>query len=96
MKTGIEIKTGFFPLAVILFLCTPTIEINGKKYIKNWGRCFFELPPGDYRIKIYFHYWLKPECGANQIKVSLAEGQTKRITYFMSPWMLAAGTIKEV
>ena len=96
MRTGIKIKTGFFPLAFILFLCTPVIEINGGKFKRHWGTYFFDLTPGDHIVKIYFHYWLKPECGVNQIKVSIAEGQTKRITYFMPPWMLAAGIIKEV
>ena len=96
MKTGIEIKTGFFPLAFILFFCTPVIEINRQKNIKSWGTHFFDLTPGEYVVKIYFPYLFMPECGANQLKVSIVEGQTKRITYNMPPWMLAAGTIKEV
>ena len=96
MNTGIEVKTGFFPLAFILFLCTPVIEINGQKNIKSWGTHYFELLPGDHIIKIYFPYLFKSECGANQINVSILEGQTRRIVYNMPPWMLAAGTIKEI
>lgn len=40
MKTGIEVKTSFFPLAFFLFFVTPTIEINGEKYKEKWGEVF--------------------------------------------------------
>jgi hypothetical protein len=36
----------------------------------------------------------KSECGANEIKVTLSEGQKKRITYDMPPFMFAKGSIK--
>jgi hypothetical protein len=94
MKTGIEIKTGFFPLAWFLFFVTPTIEINGEKHNKKWGETFFSLPPGEYQVKISFPYFGKAECGANEIKVSLSEGQKRRVTYNMPPWILAKGSIK--
>lgn len=94
MNSGLEIKTGFFPLAWFLFFVTPTIEINGVKHKRKWGKTFFELSPGEYRIKISFPYMGKSECGANEIQVTLSEGQRKRITYNMPAWMLAKGTIK--
>jgi hypothetical protein len=56
MKTGIEVQTGFFPLAFFLFFCTPVIEINGQKNSKSWGTHFFELQPSEYNVKIYFSY----------------------------------------
>lgn len=94
MKTGLEIKTEFFPLAWFLYFVTPTIEINGEKHHKKWGENYFSLSPGEYQVKISFPYMGKSECGANEIKVSLSEGQIKRITYNMPPFMLAKGTIK--
>lgn len=94
MKTGIEIKTGFFPLAFFLFFVTPVIEINGKKNKNGWGTQFFNLSPGEYKVKIYFPYMGKSECGANQISVKVAAGQIKKVSYYMPPWMFAKGTIK--
>jgi hypothetical protein len=94
MKTGIEIKTGFFPLAWFLYFVTPTIEINGEKHKKKWGENFFSLSPGEYRVKISFPYMGKSECGANEIKGSLSEGQKRRIAYNMPPWMFSKGSIK--
>ena len=94
MTSGIEIKTGFFPLAWFLYFVTPTIEINGEKHKKKWGESFFDLPAGNYRIKISFPYMGKSECGANEIQVTLSEGQKRKVTYNMPPWMFAKGSIK--
>jgi hypothetical protein len=96
MKTGIEIKTDFFPLAFILFFCTPVIEINEKKHTKSWGKHFFDLEQGEYKVKIYFPYLGMAECGANQIIVNIETGQISKVNYYMPPWMLGAGSIKEV
>ena len=94
MKTGIEIKTGFFPLAWFLYFVKPTIEINGDKHKESWGTKLFPLSPGEYTVKISFPYFGISECGANEIKVSLAEGQTRKIVYNMPPWMFAKGSLK--
>jgi hypothetical protein len=94
MTTGIEVKTEFFPLAWILYFCTPVIEINGQKNSKSWGKHFFELLPGEYNVKVYFPYMGQKECGANQVKITLLEGQNRKISYNMPPWMFSKGTIK--
>ena len=96
MKTGIEIQTGFFPLAWFLHFVKPVIEINGKKHTEEWGPSFFDLPPGKYEVKIYFPYMWRSECGANQISLTLQEGLIKKIEYYMPPWMFAKGSIKEI
>ena len=94
MTTGIEVKTEFFPLAWMLYMCTPVIEINGQKNSRKWGKHFFELQPGEYTVKIYFPYFMQNECGANQTTITVSEGQVRKISYNMPPWMLAKGTIK--
>ena len=92
--TGIEIVTGFFPLAWVLYFVTPIIEINGDKHKERWGTKFYPLSPGEYIIKISFPYMGKSECGANEIKVSLTENQQRKIVYNMPPWMFAKGSLK--
>ncbi|PVX51094.1 hypothetical protein C7377_1427 [Balneicella halophila] len=96
MTTGLKIETGFFPLAFFLHFVTPTIEINGKKYKKEWGLHLFQLTPGDYVVKISFPYIGMSDCGANEIKVSLSEGETRIIIYSMPPWIFAKGSIRVV
>jgi hypothetical protein len=90
----LEIKTGFFPLAFFLFFCTPRIEIDGVVHRRPWGRSKFDVPPGNHRVKIYFHYLFKPECGANEIDVTVGDGQVASIKYWMPPWMFARGSLK--
>ncbi|MBA2542829.1 MAG: hypothetical protein H0V17_24500 [Deltaproteobacteria bacterium] len=95
MATGtIEIKTGFFPLAFLLFFCTPTIEIDGAPQRRSWGKSRFEVAPGTHRVKIYFKYLFKPQCGANEIDVTVAEGQVANVNYWMPPWMFSRGSLK--
>jgi hypothetical protein len=90
----LEIKTGFFPLAFLLFLCTPTIEIDGRPERRRWGTSTFEVAPGSHRVKIYFAYLFKPECGANEVDVTVTENSTARIKYWMPPWMFSRGSMK--
>ena len=95
MATGtLEIKTGFFPLAFLLFFCTPVIEIDGRPERRSWGKSRFDVPPGTHRVKIYFKYLFKPQCGANEIDVTVAEGQVTNVKYWMPPWMFSAGSLK--
>ena len=94
MKTGIEVKTGFMPLAWILNMCTPVIEINGQKNTRKWGVHYFDLAPGDYTVKIYFPYLFIKECGANQVNVRVEEGQTKKVSFEMPPWMMSKGDMR--
>ena len=93
MKTQLNLKLAFFPLAWFLFFVKPFIEINGEKHEKSWGSCSFDLDPGQYEIKIYFPYLGIDKCGLGQITCSLEEGETKTISYYMWPWALAKGEV---
>jgi hypothetical protein len=52
------------------------------------------VPPGQHRVKIYFKYMFKAECGANEIDVTVGEGQVTNVKYWMPPWMFARGSLK--
>ena len=93
-QTGFETHTGFFPLAFILFLCSPIIEINGQKVKTSWGTRFFDAQPGNYTVKIYFKYVWMEQCGANQVQFTLEPGQVRRIQFNMPPWMFSKGTMR--
>ncbi|HLG14129.1 MAG TPA: hypothetical protein VJH03_06295 [Blastocatellia bacterium] len=95
-RTGIEVKTSFFPLAFLLFLCTPTIVIDGAAHRAGWGTYYFDAAPGNHHVKIFFKYLFMSECGGNSINVMVQPGRVSRIKYHMPPWMLAKGSIKEV
>ena len=95
-QTGIEVTTGFFPLAFILFLCTPRVVVDGTVYMRPWGAAFFALPPGPHTIRVFFKYLFMNECGANTITVNVQPGQVTRVKYNMPPWMFARGSLKQV
>ncbi len=94
--TGIEIKAGFFPLAFLLFFCTPRIKIDGTVHKKSWGTHFFEVAPGTHQITVYFRYLFMSRCGANSISVTVANGCVTRVRYNMPPLMIAKGSLKVV
>lgn len=92
--TGVEVKAKFFPLAFLLFLCTPRIEIDGQVHKKYWGTHFFEVPPGTHQITVYFRYLFMSRCGQNTISVNVAPNTVTRVRYYMPPWMFAKGSLK--
>lgn len=94
MNTAIHVNTSFFPLAWILYMCTPVIEIDGEKNSRKWGTHSFEVSPGEHTVKIYFPYMWRSECGANQTTVNVPEGGAVNISYNMPPWMFAKGKIR--
>ncbi len=92
--TGIEVKAGFFPLAFLLFFCSPRIEIDGTVHKRSWGRHFFEVSPGRHQVTVYFRYLFMSRCGKNSISVNVAAGTVTHIRYYMPPWMFAKGSLK--
>ena len=92
-RTGVEVHTGFFPLAFFLFFCTPVTEINGHPDRKYWGTKFYDLPPGQYHFTISFPYIFMAKCGRADAPITLRPGEVRRINYFMWPWMFAPGQI---
>tara|TARA_B100000959_G_scaffold278977_1_gene338334 strand:+ start:505 stop:819 length:315 start_codon:yes stop_codon:yes gene_type:complete len=95
---GVEIKTGFFPLAFFLFFCTPRIEINGQVHEKSWGIHFFELPPGTHKITVYFPYLIMgmERCGENSISVDVAKDVVTHVKYHMGTWMRSKGSLEVI
>jgi hypothetical protein len=94
--TGLQITTGFFPLSFFLYLCTPTIVIDGVACQRPWGTHSFELAPGMHNVKIFFKYLIMDTCGANAINVVIQPNCVHRITYEMPPWMFSQGSIREL
>ena len=90
-KSSIELSIGFFPLAFFLFACNPVAEINGIRHQLGWGKHLFHFPPGDYHVRIYFHYLFVPECGKNEVSFRLDPGAQRRVSFYMWPLMFVPG-----
>ena len=94
LKTGLEVKTGFFPLSWALYFCKPIIVVDGTAYQAKWGISFFELGPRRHTVKIFFRYLFIPECGANSIDVLVEQGKVSRVKYSGPHWIFGKGSIK--
>ncbi len=94
--TGLEIETSFFPLSFFLYLCTPTIVIDGVATQRPWGKHNFQLEPGMHNVKVFFHYLFMSTCGFNQINVVVQPNCVHRIKYEMGIFMFSPGAIREI
>jgi hypothetical protein len=92
--TGIEVKRGFFPLAWLLFLCTPRVDIDGQVEKKSWGKHFFEVAPGQHTVTVYFAYLFITQCGKNSVTVNVESGSVAHVSFYMPPLMFAKGAMK--
>lgn len=94
--TGLQIETSFFPLSFFLYLCTPTIVIDGVPNLRPWGTHNFQLQPGMHNVRIYFHYLFMSTCGDANMNVVVQPNCVHRIKYEMGIFMFSPGTIREV
>ena len=94
-ETGIELKLTVFPLAFILYLCMPHVEINGRVKKKTWGTHFIPLEPGRHTVSAWFPYVFMSECGLNTVEFKLREGEVKLVTYD-TPWIMGMKGVMSV
>jgi hypothetical protein len=85
--TGIELRAKVFPLAFILYLFKPTIEIDGQAIPAKWGTQFIPVAPGTHSISVYFNYFFIKKCNRADTQITLAEGQVLQVTY-KSRWLI--------
>jgi hypothetical protein len=78
--TGVEVRAKIIPLAFILYLLHPKIEIDGQVTKGQWGSQFFPLAPGSHTINLWYNYLFGPANKAT-IDVSVYEGQVAVVTY---------------
>jgi hypothetical protein len=94
--TGIQIETSFFPLSIFLYLCTPTIVIDGVAQRKPWGTHSFPVAGGMHDVRIFFRYLYMATCGAAAINVVVQPNCVHRIKYEMGLFMFSPGSIREL
>ncbi len=93
--TGIQVTTSFFPLSFFLYLCTPTIVIDGVAYRRPWGTHSFPLEGGMHNVRVYFGYLFMSTCGDNSLNVIVQPNCIHRVTFEMPIFMFSKGTMRE-
>jgi len=87
----LNIHTGFFPLAWILFFTGPVIIIDGVEVGRKWGNQVLDLAPGVHTIHIHTRYlW---DVGSVDQQFQIAPGQQINVSYDTPFWMFSPGKI---
>ena len=91
----IDLTTGFFPLAWVLYLVTPNVSINRQPAQRcPWGRRTFDLPPGTYELHVSFPYMFSDRCGPATILVPVYEAHATMVVYEAPFFMFSDGTMR--
>lgn len=86
----LTVKTGFFPLAFLLYFCRPVIVLDGKEYPqRKWGKVDFEITKGEHSVGMYFRYVGIPRCGERTVSFSVEKDENVFVRFWMPPWVLA-------
>lgn len=92
----VEFELSFFPLMFVLFLVTPSIEINGVAQRRKWGTHTFQLPPGETQFGAYYPYLFSSETSSAAIWVHLAPGGRYKLRYRPAWIVFLPGSLKLV
>jgi hypothetical protein len=84
----IKLVTKFFPLAFLLLLFPAQASVDGGETQKvGWGTTDLQVTPGSHRIEVWFPYFFVFNVGKASTEVTVAEGETKTVTY-KAPWLV--------
>jgi hypothetical protein len=87
----LEVNTSFFPLQWGLFFKSPRIEINGQVNIRGWGRSAFDLPAGQYALRVFVPYFFMSQACLASCPVVVYAGHTTYVNYNAPFFVLLSG-----
>ena len=86
-SAAIDIHLEFFPLAFILYLVKPRLEIDGSQPMAvSWGTARFPVAPGQHRVRAYVPYLFFRFMGDATTVADVAPGQVIHATW-SAPWL---------
>ncbi len=78
---AIAVTLKFNPLAFLLGLFKPQVELNGHQVQAGWGRTVVPVPPGQYHLHVHVPYLLPSRIGVADLPVTVYPGQTVELEY---------------
>ncbi|BCJ56190.1 hypothetical protein Asp14428_76650 [Actinoplanes sp. NBRC 14428] len=78
---AIALTTKYHPLAFMLGLFKPQVEINGHPAANAWGRTVIPVPAGQHHVHVHVPYLLPPRIGSADLGVPVHPGQTVELEY---------------
>ncbi|HEV3225458.1 MAG TPA: hypothetical protein VGZ52_01440 [Acidimicrobiales bacterium] len=85
--TGISLTCKIFPLAFLMLLFKPVVEIDGAVSEGAWSETFYPVAAGTHHVKVFWKYfWFLP-CNNAEMDVPVADGQMARVVY-QARWLV--------
>jgi hypothetical protein len=78
---AIALTLKYHPLAFLLTLFKPVVEVNGHPAANAWGRQVIPVPAGNYHVHVHIPYFLPPRMGPADLPVTVYPGQTVELEY---------------
>ena len=78
---AVALTLKYHPLAFLMGLITPRVELNGHQVQARWGRTVIPVPAGQYHVHVHVPYILPPRVGPADLAVPVHPGQTVELEY---------------
>ena len=86
-SAAIDVNLKFFPLAFVLFLCRPRLEVDGGQPVKvSWGVVRIPVAPGRHQLRAYVPYLFFRYMGDATTTVDVGPGQAVQASW-SAPWL---------
>ncbi|MDD9369045.1 MAG: DUF2510 domain-containing protein [Acidimicrobiales bacterium] len=89
-----HLRTGFFPLAFILYLFKPRCSIDGGvEFPIQWGDNHIPVPAGRHHVRVWFPYMFISQCGPAETLIEIPESGMALEYKAPTWWVLSKGTM---
>jgi len=78
---AIAVTLKYHPIAFLLGLFKPQVQLNGHDVANAWGRQVIPVPPGQYHVHVHVPYLIPPRIGVADLSVPVHPGQTVELEY---------------
>lgn len=78
---AIALTLKYHPLAFLMGLFKPRVEINGHQVQGAWNRTVLPVQPGQYHVHVHVPYLIPTRIGNADLGVTVHPGQTVELEY---------------
>ncbi|MEV8504751.1 hypothetical protein AB0368_07975 [Actinoplanes sp. NPDC051475] len=78
---AIALTVKYHPLAFMLGLFKPQVEINGHPAANAWGRTVLPVVPGQHHVHVHVPYLIPSRIGVADLGIAVHPGQTVELEY---------------
>ena len=78
---AVALTLKYHPLAFLLGLLKPIVQLDGHQAGNAWGRTVVPVPAGQHHVHVHVPYLLPPRVGVADLGVTVHPGQTVELEY---------------